>query len=331
MYHPFVRRTLLTLAALGVGAVLLVWQVDRIGLDRITAGLREVGWGFVGILLLSLLRFVARSLAWTTLIGQRAPLGRAVAATIGGDALGNATPLSLLVSEPVKAMYLDAGTGSSRSLAALAAENFFYSVSVGIYVTLGTAAMLRLFPLPAEIHVAGISALVLMAGVLAAAAWTAWQKPALASAMLSRLPFPRVAATVDRVRDFEERTYGSAGRQGGRLGVVFACETAFHALSWLELWLTLWLLTGVSAPLAAFVLDTFNRVVNVVAKMIPFRIGVDQVTSESVAVAIGLAPAIGTTLSLIRTGRMMVWAAVGLALLTRRGLRPGAWGLGRRA
>jgi hypothetical protein len=324
MYHPFVRRTLLTLAALGVGAVLLVWQVDRIGLDRITAGLREVGWGFVGILLLSLLRFVARSLAWTTLIGQRAPLGRAVAATIGGDALGNATPLSLLVSEPVKAMYLDAGTGSSRSLAALAAENFFYSVSVGIYVTLGTAAMLRLFPLPAEIHVAGISALVLMAGVLAAAAWTAWQKPALASAMLSRLPFPRLAATVDRVRDFEERTYGSAGRQGGRLGVVFACETAFHALSFLEIWLTLWLLTGVSAPLAAFVLDTFNRVVNVVAKMIPFRIGVDQVTSESVAVAIGLAPAIGTTLSLIRTGRMMVWAAVGLGLLTRRGLRLGA-------
>ena len=164
------RRTLVTLVALGVGATLLVWQVQQLGLDRITTGLREVGWGFLGILLLSLLRFAARSLAWTTLLGQRVPLRRAVAATISGDALGNVTPLSLLVSEPVKAMYLDAGTASSRSLAALAAENFFYSVSVGIYVTLGTAAMLRAFPLPAEIRVAGISALVLMAGVLAVAA-----------------------------------------------------------------------------------------------------------------------------------------------------------------
>ncbi len=54
--------------------------------------------------------------------------------------------------------------------------------------------------------------------------------------------------------------------------------------------------------------------------MIPLRLGVDQVTSERVAVAIGLGPAIGTTVSLIRTGRMMVWAAVGLALLTRRSL-----------
>jgi hypothetical protein len=54
--------------------------------------------------------------------------------------------------------------------------------------------------------------------------------------------------------------------------------------------------------------------------MIPFRIGIDQVTSESVAVAIGLAPAVGTTVSLIRTGRMMVWAMIGMALLARRGL-----------
>lgn len=321
------RRSLLTLLGLVVGAALLVWQVRQVGLDRIASGLSSIGWGFLAILLLSLLRFVVRSLAWTTLIGQRTPITRAVAATVGGDALGNITPLSLLVSEPVKAMYLDAGTGSSRSLAALAAENFFYSVSVGIYVTLGTAAMLRAFPLPGEIHLAGIVALGLMAIVLAVAAWTAWQKPALASLVLSRLPFARLSAVVDRVRDFEERTYGSAGREGGRLAIVFACETAFHVLSFLEAWLTLWLITDVSAPLAAFVLDTFNRVVNVVAKMIPFRLGVDQVTSESVAVAIGLAPAVGTTVSLIRTGRMIVWAIVGLALLARKSLgarKPGS-------
>ena len=209
-----VRRTVLAVLALSVGAALLVWQVHQLGLERITSGLSQVGWGFLLILLLSLLRFVARSIAWTTLIGQPVPIGRAVAATISGDALGNVTPLSLLVSEPVKAMYLDAGPGSSRSLAALAAENFFYSVSVGIYVTLGTAAMLREFPLPPEIHVAGVTALGLMALVLAVAAWTAWQKPTLASAVVSRLPFGRLAAVVDRVRDFEVRTYGSAGRQG---------------------------------------------------------------------------------------------------------------------
>ena len=319
-----VRRPVLTLLALAVGAALLVWQVQQIGLERITSGLGQVGWALILILLLSLLRFVARSIAWTTLIGQPVPIGRAVAATISGDALGNVTPLSLLVSEPVKAMYLDAGTGSSRSLAALTAENFFYSVSVGIYVTLGTAAMLRVFPLPSEIRVAGITALGLMTVVLAVAAWTAWQKPALASSVLSKLPVRRLAAVVDRVRDFEVQTYGSVGRQGGRLVVVLLCESTFHVLSFLETWLTVWIVTDISAPLAAFVLDTFNRIVNVVAKMIPLRLGVDQVTSERVAVAIGLGPAIGTMVSLIRTGRMIVWGAVGLLLLTRRSLNQGS-------
>jgi hypothetical protein len=30
MYYPSVRRTFFTLVALGAGAVLLVWQVDRL-------------------------------------------------------------------------------------------------------------------------------------------------------------------------------------------------------------------------------------------------------------------------------------------------------------
>lgn len=315
-----VRRTLLTLLALTISAALLVWQVNVVGVDRIATGISSIRWGFLAILLLSFLRFMVRSIAWTALIRVRVPLVPAITATISGDALGNVTPLGVFASEPAKAMYLDRAIGNTPSLAGLAAENFFYSVSVGIYVTLGTAAMLQQFDLAGEVYAAGIAALVLMAGVLVAAGWTAWQKPALASTMFRALPVARLTKLVDRVRDFELRTYGSTGGQYRRLVIVFLCETAFHLLSFMEAWLTIWLITGVSAPVAALVLDTFSRIVNVVAKMIPFRIGVDQITSETVAVAIGLGPAVGITVSLIRTARMIVWAAVGLAFLTRRSL-----------
>ena len=41
----------------------------RVGLDHIGDGFRAVGWqGFLAILLLSLFRFTARSLAWITLM-----------------------------------------------------------------------------------------------------------------------------------------------------------------------------------------------------------------------------------------------------------------------
>src|SRR5215468_10639853 len=89
-------RTALTAVASVVGVALLVWQVRKVGVDTIRADLAAVGWGFLAILGLSLLRFVVRAIAWTSLIGAPVPVTSALAASIGGDALGNITPLSLL-------------------------------------------------------------------------------------------------------------------------------------------------------------------------------------------------------------------------------------------
>ena len=314
-------RTAVTAVAAIAGIALLIWQIRKVGLDTIRADLAAVGWGFLAILGLSLLRYVVRSVAWTTLIGERVPVASALAASIGGDALGNITPLSLLVSEPAKALYVGGRVPTAQALAALAAENFFYSISVAIYIILGTAALLLVFPVDVVIQWAGVVALGGMAAILAVAAWLAWQKPSVVSAILARVPLARLDTVVARVRDFEVRTYGSVGQQAGRLNVVIACEAAFHLVSFTEAWLTLWLLTGASLPIEAFVLDTFSRVSNIVFRLVPFRLGVDQFGSDLVAQAIGLRAGVGTTMSLVRTGRVLVWAIVGVGLLLRRGIQ----------
>jgi len=311
---------LLTVLASLFGLALLVWQVGRVGLDEIASGFAAVGSGFLLVLALSLGRFALRAAAWRAFVPDAAPLRSFVGATMAGDALGNLTPLSILVGEPAKAMYLGRDMSRTRAFSTLTAENFFYSVSVAIYVILGTAAMLVAFQVPPVLREAGVIALVMMAGVLAVAAWMAWQRPTVASAALSRLPIARLRAIVDRVRAFELDTYGSAGGGGGRLLVVTAAETAFHVLSFLEVWLVLWWLVGASLPLEAFVLDTFSRIVNVVFKIVPLRLGVDESVSSVVADAVALTPAVGVTLALVRKGRMLVWSIVGLLLLARRGL-----------
>ena len=103
-----------------------------------------------------------------------------------------------------------------------------------------------------------------------------------------------------------------------------AAEAIFHVLSFLEIWLSIWLVTGQSLPLEALVLDAFGRVANVVFKVVPLQLGVLQVGSELVATAIGLAPGVGTTLSLVRTARVLFWAAAGLAFLGGRLRRTGS-------
>jgi hypothetical protein len=313
------RRRAINAVLSVAGVALLVWQVQEVGgAAAVTSGLRSVGAGFLPILAMALARFALRSYAWLVLLGQPAPFSAALAATISGDAIGNLTPLGLAASEPAKAVYLGRHVEPGRALAALTAENFFYSVSIAVYVIVGAAAMLAFRDLPNAVHVAGIGALVAMAVALVASGWIAWSQPAAASAVLSRLPSRRLAAMVERVRDFEMQTYGSVGREGARLAAVALAETGFHVISFAESWLTLYLLTGTSLPTHALILDSVNRVINVVFKLVPLRVGVDEVGSETVAMAIGI-PGQGLLSALVRKVRMLVFAVAGLAMWgTRR-------------
>ncbi len=313
------RRTVVTLLLFAAGAALLVWQIYRLDLTGtdLREGFSKVGPWFAVVLLLALARFALRSYAWMTLTGRPIPLWAAIAATVSGDALGNATPLGLVASEPAKALYLRRHTDPAHALAALTAENFFYSVSVAIYVMLGAAAMLAFFDLDPAIHRAGVLAFAAMAAVLAGAAWLAWQQPAIASSVLARLPVGRLGTIVDRVRTFERDAYGAAGHQGRRLAVVTLCEAVFHALSFIECWLIFWLLTGVSSLLPALVFDGFNRVVNVLFKWVPMRLGVEEGGTALLAAAIGLPARSGFLLGLIRKLRVIVWVGVGFGLWVR--------------
>lgn len=319
--HLGPRRVALAAAVSIGGAALLIWQVRRAGVDDIQYGLAQVGWGFAGVLLLSFLRFALRSTAWTTLMDRSAALGGAIGATLAGDAIGNLTPLSLLVSEPAKSLYLRDEVPAAQSLPALAAENFFYSVSVALFIVIGTVAMLEEFAVPPEVRLGGLLALGLMAVILAAALWIGWREPALLTGVLRRIPVRAVARLLDRVSRFETDTYRFLRQRKRPLRIVLTAEAAFHMLSFAESAFTIWLITGAWHPLPAFVLDTFNRVVNVVFRPIPLRIGVDEATAYVVSPALGLDPALGVTLALVRKGRMLVWAAAGIALGVRKGLR----------
>jgi hypothetical protein len=316
-----VPRAAVTVLLLFAGIALLVFAARQLHLTwaDVRDGFSKIGLWFVVILAVSFVRFALRSYAWRAITAHPMPLRSAVAATISGDALGNVTPLGLAASEPAKALYLRRHGSPAEMLASLTAENFFYTVSVAAYIILGAGAMLAFFPaeLPPAVRLAGLIAVGAMVAVLGAAAWLAWQQPALASSALARVPVARLRALVDRVRTFELQTYGAAGHQGSRLATVASCELGFHLLSFAECWLTFWLLTGATALLPALVLDALNRVINIVFKNLPFRAGVEEGGTAILAAAIGYPASGGFILGLVRKVRVIVWAGVGLGLWVR--------------
>jgi len=310
------------------GIALVIWQIQSVGLDAVIAGFNLVGpAGFAAVLALSFLRYTVRSIAWVTLIspppGQSAvPIRSAIAATIGGDALGNLSFLSLLVSEPAKALYLTRHVPAEEALGALAAENFFYSVSVALVILAGTLTLLATFVLPEGWRTAAWMALGLMGLVLAGAVWLAWKRPELATRFGANDAhlFGRL---IGRVGTLERIAYRGLRTSPGRIAIVIACQVLFHALSIIESWLTLYLLTGSSHWLNAFLFDTVNRVINVVFRVVPLKVGVDEYSASGLAELIGLTTATGLTMALVRRVRVLTWVAVGLVITGRRAVRRG--------
>ena len=128
----------------------------------------------------------------------------------------------------------------------------------------------------------------------------------------------RDARSPDVLRDIETRFYGVFGWPRAALWAAAGWQVAFHAGAVLEVWVILQALSGGRTSLAdAFVLESAGRLVTVLFKVIPFRIGVDEVGAAVVATALGVPASHGVALALVRKLRILVWNACGLVVLAR--------------
>ncbi len=315
------------LAAVG-GLVLFVYFVRRAGMTDIAAGIQRIGWAFLLILGLAGLRLLARAAAWLRCMpdGHGLRLRHVFPAVLAGDALGNLTPLSVLIGEPAKAIYLRGRAPLAGVLPALAVETLFYALTTVVVVTAGGAALLlRLRPPAAEWLATAVplATVVLLAIAAHAIIWTRTPLVGRAAAWLShRVPAGgAVAGAATRLRDAEARVHRDYPRGWRRLLGVTALECAFHVLAVAEVAVMLNLLSDRPVTLAdALVFEAANRFITVVFKFVPLRIGIDEAGTAVFAAALQFGSAAGVTMALVRKGRMLVWMSIGVAAVIRRGL-----------
>jgi hypothetical protein len=314
-----------------LGLLLFAYFVRRAGVEKIMEGIQRLGVGFLLILAISSIRQVARSLAWTRCFEAPYKLRfrDAFAARVMGDALGNIIPLaSVAVSEPSKAAFVTHRVPLMASLAALALENIFYSLSVILLIFSGTAALLLSFSLPKPLRYASIGALAVTL-VIAPLGYlvirSRWKFLSGLMSFLGRLGIARVWMTekgISRAQTLEDRIYGFYDRHSNRLISIFLLEVCFHLAGIAEIYVTLSFISDVVKPtlLTAFILESVNRIINVAFKFMPFRLGVDEAGTGMLAKALGFTPAIGATLAIVRKARDLFWTAVGVVFIIRRGL-----------
>jgi hypothetical protein len=317
------RRTLVNLTFALIGGVLLVFTVRRVGWLEVQRSLTDIGWWYVAVVLLGGLRFAARSRAWQVCAGAVGlTFRRAFSATLAGDALGNLTPLGLLASEPAKVFFVNDRVSTVTAVSSVAAENAFYVASVLAMLGAGALAFFEVANVPEPLRIGAqvVLGAVMLGGL--AGVWMMRQQPAILSrvARLATRWTGRARAAPDRLREIEVHFYAVLTWPWTRIVHAFVWEAAFHAAAVAEVFLILQLLPmGRPATwLDAFILETAGRLIVVVFKFVPFRLGVDEAGSAMVARALALDPAIGVALALVRRLRILFWNVVGLVLLAMR-------------
>jgi hypothetical protein len=333
--RPAARR----FAPLGIvlalaGVVLFGYLVNKAGVAEIMAGIKRLGAGFLLIVAISAVRLVVRALAWTRCVEgpQRLKLRDAFQARIMGDALGNLLPLgAMVVSEPSKAVLLRDRLPLMTALSSLAVENIFYSLSVALFVFSGTAALLLSFALPDALRIASYAALAIIAAITAMvflAIRKQWKFLSGSLHYLYRRGWSRGWLDTKRARvdSFEDRIYGFYRRNQGQFLPIIFLEACFHMAGVAEIYVTLSFISEAHPPtlLTGFILESVNRVINIVFKFMPLRTGVDEAGTGLLARILGFGTTIGVTLAIVRKARDIFWTAIGVGLLIHRGLSPRA-------
>ena len=310
-----------------LGIVLFTWFVREAGAVEIWNKVRQVGWGLPIIIAIAGLRFGARAVAWSVCIEppHALPVTEAFAGVVCGDAFGNLTPLGPIVGEPAKAAYVRRTVPLGPALTALAIENLIYTISVIAMIAAAMIALIFYFPLPAALVETSEILIGAIVGGLLIALLVVWRRPTLISSTLGKLISSRspMQTRVDAVRAIEEQIHGFAIRRRGAAITAAVAELVFHALGVLEVYVTWWMMMGTPpSVLIAFVLEGANRLVTVVFKIVPLRLGVDETSTGGFTQLLGYGIAPGATLAIIRKARVLFWILIGTTLLVRRGLSP---------
>ncbi|HEY9403811.1 MAG TPA: lysylphosphatidylglycerol synthase domain-containing protein [Pyrinomonadaceae bacterium] len=314
------------------GLLLFAYYVWKAGPQSIWQNITQLGAGFLVVLLISSVRPLVRAVAWTRCFegGARLRVRDALQAYLAGDALGSLTPLGMVVSEPAKAAFVRDRMPVVASISALAVENLFYMLSVALFIFAGTGALLLSFPLNSKLRFASYATLVVVVVVVGIGYMVVrrqWRFLSGALEALERRGVGRgfVAARGERVRAIESRIYGFYEHNRARFIPILALEGCFHLAGVAEVYATLYFILDhppafSELALAAFVLESVNRVINVIFKFVPMRVGIDEAGTGLITKVLKFGTTVGVTLAIIRKARVIFWTGVGVAVLVRRGL-----------
>jgi hypothetical protein len=324
------RHRGIELACLALGAGVLAATVWTFGVDTLVRDLHMMGWGLAVILLVESLGVILNTGGWSLAFpsGERpVSVARLFAARLAGDGVNYLTPSATVGGELLRVRLLGPHASSSLRWASVSVAKIGQSLAQAVFILLGMAILL---PGLAVAHGwlgwAGATTLACVAGAAALAQWVAfvwavdrgfWRttQSALRRVRLGWLLPPSWAgagrgldATLARVGPW-------------RATASFGCFVAGWTVGVVEIYLILhWV--GTADWQTALALETGSVLIDGILFFVPAKIGTQEGGKVVLFAALGLNPARGLTVGVVRRIRELAYAGLGMVALASLSARP---------
>lgn len=311
-----------------LGVSLFAYFIYQAGIEDIWNGISRLGYGFLLIIAFYAFKIASRAFAWTLCVEEPYHLSfwTAFKAVIIAEALNTMIPLGILISGTSKAVAVRKQLPLVVGLSSVAVENLFYSLATSLLIIGGAIAFLLTFQPEGNVASAGYALIAIISAMIIGGFLMVVREWKFASATAEWLYGKGLATKVlhhgrAEVRRFETLIYGFYRRQPRKFLPLMLLQVAFHALGVMEVW---YILQAISdAPISfstAFLLESVNRIILVVFKLIPFVMGVDEAGASFITETLEIGATAGVTLAIIRKARVLFWVTIGVALIIRSGL-----------
>jgi putative membrane protein len=307
------------------GLVLLVFLIRELGASTVLHNLRLVGWGIVPIVGQELFAYLANTLGWMAAFPRPRPpipLHHLLAARIAGDAVNYVTPTATLGGEFVRTRFLQGRAPGTSIVASVAVAKLGQTIGQIAFVIVGLAVILDDTPLPAPLRhglLGGLAMLSVLALSLVVGQRRGMFAPLLRFAERLGLPAraPEFARRLQRLDEEIARFHGNAD---GAFVLSSACFFLGWVLGIVEVYLMLWFL-GVPATVhRALTIEVLSVAIDGMLFFVPAKVGTQEGGKVLIFTVLGLDPATGLSLGILRRIRELTWALVGLLILSRQQL-----------
>jgi len=319
---------LLHVLSLGAGFGLFGYLIYQTGLPVLGSYLKQLGWGFLFVVVLSAIRNCARAGSWYLAIDpEHRSIGfwQLIHVMLAGEAIKYLTATGPFLGEPAKAAMVRDRIPLLHGFSSVFAENLIYYLTVFVFMIIGLLAMIFLIELPASYTLAGYVTLgaIAVVGIAiclsVARRWFPLARTLEAAARIERYRGKLLPAT-KAVREVESSVYKFYRERRGAFFIILALNFAAHLINVVEV-CAIFMFIGLPGYLSTgIVVEAVTKAVNLIFFFVPARAGVYESAHALTAAALGLPASAGVALGIIRKMRAFVWAGYGLLTLLVMGL-----------